>query len=280
MEAPFLALLLILGLGALLVAWFAAEPSWHAWRRRRIAARPFPSAWRAVLMRRMPLYRRLPPPLQAQLRRLVQVFLAEKAFIGCQGQRITDEVRVLVAAQAVLLQVNRRGALVEPFPQLRQVLVYPGAFLVQRVHTAAGGVLQDRRQALSGESWSQGQVILSWDDVLAGAADPWDGRNVVLHEFAHQLDQATGSANGAPALPGRRDRARWKLVFQAAYDELLRRHSMGEATVINAYGSTDAAEFFAVATEAFFEQPHALAQDSPALYVELARYYHVDPRAW
>jgi Mlc titration factor MtfA (ptsG expression regulator) len=277
MEVPLSALLLILGLGALLVAGIAGEPAWRAWRRQRIAARPFPSAWRSVLMRRMPLYRRLPPPLQAQLRRHVTVFLAEKPFIGCQGQRITDEVRVLVAAQAALLQLNRRG---DHFANLRQVLVYPGAFLVQRLHIGPGGVLQDSRHALSGESWSQGQVILSWDDVLEGAADPGDGRNVVLHEFAHQLDQATGSANGAPALPGRAARGRWKQVFQAAYDDLLRRHAAGEPTVINPYGSTDAAEFFAVATESFFEQPHALAADSPALYAELARYYHVDPRNW
>lgn len=272
-----MALALIFTFGLLVTGWLLGEPAWRAWQRRRITARPFPSAWRAVLMRRMPLYRRLPPPLQAQLRRLVQVFLAEKTFIGCQGQRITDEVRVLVAAQAALLQLNRRT---DHFATLRQVLVYPGAFLVQRVHTAAGGVLQDRRQALSGESWSQGQVILSWDDVLAGAADPGDGRNVVLHEFAHQLDQATGSANGAPALPGRSRRGRWKQVMQAAYDDLLRRHAVGEPTVLNPYGTTDAAEFFAVATEAFFEQPHALAADSPALYAELALYYHVDPRHW
>jgi Mlc titration factor MtfA (ptsG expression regulator) len=101
-----------------------------------------------------------------------------------------------------------------------------------------------------------------------------------MHEFAHQLDQATGSANGAPALPGRRAHERWAQVFQAAYDDLQRRHALGEPTVINAYGTTDAAEFFAVATEAFFEQPDALAAEHPSLYAELARYYHVDPRAW
>jgi Mlc titration factor MtfA (ptsG expression regulator) len=268
----------ILGGGVLLAAAFLFEPLWRAWRRGRIAARPFPSAWRMVLLRRMPLYRRLPPPLQAQLRRHVQVLLAEKAFIGCQGQRITDEVRVLVAAQAALLQLHRPPG--SGFDGLRQVLVYPGAFLVQRVHTAPGGVLQDQRHALSGESWSQGQVILSWDDVMSGAADPHDGRNVVLHEFAHQLDQATGSANGAPALPGRRARARWQQVFRAAWNERLRREAVGEASVLSAYGTTDAAEFFAVATEAYFEQPHELAAESPALFAQLGWYYRVDPRAW
>lgn len=272
-----MSLIVLLAVAVLLVAWFAGEPAWRAWRRGRIARRPFPSAWRSVLYRRVPIYRRLPPALQSQLRGLVQVFLAEKAFIGCRGQRITDEVRVTIAAQACLLLLNRRT---DVFAGLHQVLVYPGAFLVQRVHTGPGGVLQDRRQALSGESWSQGQVILSWEDALDGAAVDDDGRNVVLHEFAHQLDQASGRANGAPDLGSRRRLRRWARVFGAEFQRLQARQAADEPTLLGTYAATDPAEFFAVATEAFFEQPHALSAESPALYAELSGYYHVDPRAW
>ena len=119
----------------------------------------------------------------------MQVFLAEKPFIGCDGLEVTDEMRVTIAAQACLLILNRRT---DYFANLRQILVYPGAFLVDRVHTDGAGVLQEQRQVLSGESWSQGQVILSWDDVVDGASVVDDGRNVVIHEFAHQLDQQNG----------------------------------------------------------------------------------------
>ena len=136
------------------------------------------------------------------------------------------------------------------------------------------------RRVLAGESWQQGQVIVSWDDVLAGAADPNDGRNVVIHEFAHQLDQEAGRANGAPFL-GRRERyARWSTVLGAEFDALRQRLARGEPGLIEAYAATDPAEFFAVASELFFEQPAALAAAHPALYGELARYYRAHPLGW
>ena len=195
-----LPLLFVATLALAVVGWLAGPPLWAAWRRSRITAAPFPSAWRAVLRRRMPLYQRLPVPLQRQLQRHVQVIVATVPFIGCRGQVITDEVRVLVAAQASLLLLGRPAG---RFRGLRQVLVYPGAFVVERPVTDAG-IVQDARRVLVGESWQQGQLILSWADVLAGAADPQDGHNVVIHEFAHQLDQENGPANGAPFL-GRRE---------------------------------------------------------------------------
>jgi MtfA peptidase len=183
----------------------------------------------------------------------------------------------LIAAQAALLLLNGHGGY---FPPLRQILVYPGAFITSRSHADAHGVVHDTRRALAGESWQQGQVLLSWDDVLAGAADADDGRNVVIHEFAHQLDQARGHANGAPWL-GRRERyGRWAAVLGAEFNALRQRVSAGEVGLIDAYGASEPAEFFAVVTEHFFEQASALAAAHPALYDELARYYGVDPRNW
>jgi len=258
-------------------AWFWAPPVWRHLRRARIRHQPFPAAWREILRRRMPAFARLPADLQLQLKKHVQVLLAEKPFIGCAGLEVTDEMRVLVAAQASLLQLNRRAG---GFPNLRQVLVYPGAFVVARETPDAAGLVRDERRVLAGESWHQGQVILSWDDVIAGAADPADGRNVVVHEFAHQLDSETGPPNGAPLL-GRRERyARWAAVLQAAFDDLHARLAQGAPSVLDAYAATNPAEFFACASEVFFERPEALAAEQPALFAELAGCYRVNPLSW
>ncbi len=270
----FLLLLLVLALSV--AGWLAGPPLWAAWRRARITRRPFPSAWRAILRRRMPLYRRLPVPLQRRLQQHVQVMLAEVPFIGCQGQPITDEVRVLVAGQAALLLLGRP---VGRYRGLRQILVYPGPFVVDRP-ISNGGIVQDARRVLIGESWQQGQLILSWPEVLAGAADAEDGHNVVIHEFAHQLDQESGPANGAPVLGRAAAYARWSAVLSAAYAELQNCLARGEPTLIDAYGATDPAEFFAVVSELFFERPAALAGQQPLLYAELSGYYHCDPRQW
>ena len=272
-----MSLLIISGVGLLLLAWLLGEPVLVEWRRKRLRARPFPSAWRRILARRVPYFRRLPADLQIQLKKHIQVFLAEKPFIGCRGLVVTDEMRVTIAAQACLLILNRRT---DYFPKLRQILVYPGAFVVDRVQADGAGVVQERHQALSGESWSQGQVILSWEDTLEGAAVADDGRNVVIHEFAHQLDQEAGRANGAPWL-GRRERyARWSTVLGAEFDALAQRTLAQQPSLISDYGTTDPAEFFAVVSEVFFEQPQRLAAEHPALYCELAGFYRVDPANW
>ena len=296
-----MSLAIVLVAALLLVGAIAGLPRWRAWRRQVWATRPFPPAWRTILRRRVPLYRQLPADLQQQLRRRILVFLAEKPFLGCAGLEVTDEMRVTIAAQACLLRLNRGGAL---FPELRQILVYPGAFLVDRVDAAPGGVLREQRRTLAGESWSQGQVILSWQDVLDGARVVDDGHNVVLHEFAHQLDQESGSANGAPRLGSRAAHARWADVMSrefAALQERIRDRQAAQsraqaewswfgaaetapapwpADLISDYGATNEAEFFAVVTEVFFEQPGALAARHPALFALLRDYYAVDPREW
>jgi Mlc titration factor MtfA (ptsG expression regulator) len=261
----------------LVVAWFLREPLFGEWRRRRIRGRAFPAAWRQILRRRVPYLRAMPADLQLQLKKRIQVFLATKPFIGCAGLEVSEEMRVTIAAQACLLTLNRRG---EPFPNLRQILVYPGAFVVDRVHADGSGVLQDRRLALAGESWTLGQVVLSWQDVVEGADAPDDGRNVVIHEFAHQLDQENGRANGAPPMPGRNRRARWAQVLTEEFAALQRDLQEGRPTLLSGYGAGDPAEFFAVASEAFFEQAAPLAAAHPALYRVLADFYRVDPSSW
>jgi len=277
-----LQLLVIVGLalivlGLLAVAWFAGEPLLVEYRRWRVRQQPFPEAWREILRRRVPYFRLLPADLQLQLKKRIQVFLAEKPFIGCAGLEVTDEMRVTIAAQACLLVLNRWT---NDFANLRQILVYPGAFIVDRVHTDGAGVLQDRRHVLSGESWSQGQVILSWDDVVEGASVVDDGRNVVIHEFAHQLDQENGHANGAPVLGGRRRRERWARVLGEEFVELQGRAEHGEPSLLSHYGAANPAEFFAVASEVFFEQAERMAVEHSELYRELSRFYWVNPLSW
>ena len=296
-----MSLAFVLVAALLLVAAIVGAPRRRARRRQAWASRPFPAAWRGILRRRVLLYRQLPPDLQQQLRRRILVFLAEKPFLGCAGLAVTDEMRVTIAAQACLLRLNQGGAL---FPELKQILVYPGAFLVDRVHASPGGVLREERRALAGESWSQGQVILSWQDVLDGARVVDDGHNVVLHEFAHQLDQETGSANGAPRLGSRAAHAQWARVMADEFAALQARIRAREAArsraqagwswlgpapddaaapaadLVGDYGATNEAEFFAVVTEVFFERAGALADRHPALFALLRDYYRVDPRTW
>lgn len=274
----------VLTLAALaLVAGLLGYPRWQAWRRARWAAQPFPAAWRRILRRRVPQVARLPADRQLQLKARMLVFLAEVPFIGCGGLRVTQEMRVTVAAQACLLLLGRPEPM---FERLRQVLLYPAAFVVPRSRPGPAGLQHEDWQTLQGESWgAAGQVILSWQDVLDGARTPDDGRNVVIHEFAHQLDQAHGPvdapANGAPALaagPGRA--AAWARVMQAEFDALRQRCRMGEPGLLDAYGAEDPAEFLAVASEVFFEQPGALQQERPHLHAALVLVYGLDPAAW
>ena len=258
------------------MTWLWGPPMALEFRRAGIRRRPFPRAWREVLQRRWPGWQHLPADVQLQLKKHTQVLLAEKPFIGCQGLVVTDEMRVLISAQAALLLLNRRAGY---FRNLRQVLVYPGAFVVDR-GVNEGGVVRDERRALAGESWQQGQLILSWADVLQGAATPDDGRNVVIHEFAHQLDQESGSANGAPWLGSAARRQRWAAVMTRGFEQLRQQVSRGQGGLIDPYAATDPAEFFAVLSEVFFEQPGALARAHPDLYRELAQYYATNPLHW
>jgi Mlc titration factor MtfA (ptsG expression regulator) len=270
-------LLILFTIAFSVIAWLLREPLLAEWRRARLRRRPFPPQWRHILRRRVPYFRTLPADLQLQLKKHIQVFLAEKPFVGCAGLVVTDEMRVTIAAQACLLILNRRSGY---FANLRRILVYPNAFIVDKNHTDAAGVLHGRRQVLSGESWSLGQVVLSWDDAADGAAIADDGRNVVIHEFAHQLDQENGPANGAPRLNGRARRARWAKVMGEEFALLRQRASAHQASLLDDYGASDPAEFFAVASEVFFEQPRRLAAEHGALYAELSAFYRVNPLSW
>jgi Mlc titration factor MtfA (ptsG expression regulator) len=269
-------LLFVVVVVGLVLAGLAGPTLARGWRRRRIAGRPFPAAWREIVRRRVPLVAELPAAQQLRLKKHVQVLLAEVPFVGCAGLQVTDEMRVTIAAQAAFLLLGRGGS----FGNLREVLVYPGHFVVPRTEPGAGGVVHDGRDVLAGQSWQRGQVIVAWDAVRDGAADPHDGANVVLHEFAHQLDQDTGAANGAPYVGRGALQQAWAAVMNREFGALQARLARAEPGLVDAYGATSPAEFFAVASEVFFERPAELAAERPALYQQLARCYRLDPSSW
>ncbi len=246
-------------------------------KRRWLDRRPFPEQWLEVVRRRLPFYDRMPAAQQRELQNLIKRFLHDKRFIGCAGQAITDEIRVTVAAQACLLLLGRPTS---EYAGLRAILIYPDDFVAEHHYQDDAGVVFQERHALSGESWDDGRVILAWDSVEEGVLDPGDGYNVVLHEFAHQLDQETGVANGLPLLSSRQALDRWAETFSREYRRLQEAAEYGEHAVMDFYGATEPAEFFAVATETFYEKPHLLAERHPELFQQLRDYYRLDPRQW
>ncbi len=247
-------------------------------RRARLRAAPFPPAWATVLDARVPLLGRLSADDRRELEGHVAVFLAEKSFEGAGGLAMTDEIRVTIAAQACLLLLHRDVD--APYPGLDTVLVYPHGWVTDAERTV-DGLVHTGREARSGESWRRGLVILSWDDARRGARDASDGHNVVLHEFAHQLDTETGGgADGAPVLPERGMYTAWSRVLGREYAALVEALHRDRPTTLDPYGATSPAEFFAVVTEVFFERPRRLRERHPELYAQLATFYRQDPAAW
>jgi MtfA peptidase len=245
-------------------------------RRRRLKNQAFPLDWTTIIERNFPLYKHLPLSLQRRLHGHINVLLAEKKFKGCGGLQITDEIKITIAAQAALLLLNERG---NYFSKLRVILVYPSAFIANQA-TPFGEHYLEETQVKSGESWQIGIVVLSWEDIRRDTFNWQDGHNVILHEFAHQLDQEGGSASGVPILEKRSDYVSWAQVFSKDYVKLCRDVERGMETVIDEYGATNPAEFFAVATETFFEKPFQMKKKHPELYNELKHYYKLDPSEW
>ena len=232
-----------------------------------------PLLWQETLQQRLPIYRFLSESDRRELRSYIRWFVASKEFEGCDGLVISDEIRVLVAAQACLLLLHRETPCYE---RLRLIRIYPGSFL-------------DRNSAdtIIGESWQHGVVLLAWDSVRGGTTNPFDGQNVVLHEFAHQLDQEDGKADGTPLLGvGMATSeqagvyASWARMLSKEYEELRRSIEERGKAVMDSYGGCDQAEFFAVATECFFEKPKQLCKRHPDLYGALRQFYRQDPAAW
>jgi Mlc titration factor MtfA (ptsG expression regulator) len=245
---------------------------YRTWRRDRELKAPFPEPWRRHLESNVPLYRKLSKPLKRALEQRVQLFLSEKEFYGCDGFEVDDAVRVTIAGHACVLILARPYS---DFDEVSSILVYPDAYHVRDIESD-GMVVSESNEIRAGEASSRGQVVLAWKECEEAAKNPHSSHNVMLHEFAHQLDYLDGTADGAPPLGGEQAR-HWQTSMTRAYEHL--RHSLQHhhKPWLDPYGATEPAEFFAVLTEAFFQQPDHLKHEQPEVYKALQGYYRLDP---
>jgi Mlc titration factor MtfA (ptsG expression regulator) len=233
-------------------------------RRRALLASPFPESWRALLERRVPFYRRLSGDGRARFEDDVRIFLAEQRIYGVHGAAVDDEVRLLIAASAAMLG---HGLPEWEWTNLRDVVVYPKAFDDDYNPHAGGGI--------AGMVHAQGPILLSRSDLSHGFSRPKDGHNVALHELAHVMDFADGRADGVPADVDWVASAPW---IETIADRLRQMRRKRGDKPLRAYAGQNEAELFAVAVEAFFEQPERLSEKDPELYALLAEYLNQDPR--
>ncbi|MEW8627067.1 MAG: M90 family metallopeptidase [Candidatus Thiodiazotropha sp.] len=245
-------------------------------RRNRLLHEPLSPEHIRILENNVPLYTRLPKELHEKLQGCINWFLDEKVFVGREGLEITDEIRLIVAANACILIVNNRERY---FSGFETILVYPDTYIAREV-SYDGMVEVHKDVARAGESWYRGPIVLSLTDVVRGSSNEQDGHNVVLHEFAHKLDEENGVMDGLPVLRESAHYKEWAEVLTREYDEFLDRVDRGKNTVIDEYGIVSAPEFFAVATESFFEKSEQMRKRLPELYKQLQTFYGLDPAEW
>jgi Mlc titration factor MtfA (ptsG expression regulator) len=256
-----------------LFQWFANR------RRKKLTATQFPLAWEDIIRRNVGHYCMLNDTERAHLRALIQVFIAEKYWEGAGGLIITDEIRVTISAQACLLLI---GLPHNYYQNVETIIVYPSTVVppprrLGFFEIALAPV--ETSHPIIGQAFQQGPVIIIWDAALQSGRNPESGHNVIYHEFAHKLDMLDGAADGTPPLRNRAEYRDWVQTCSREYLRLKRDAEDGKKTFLNAYGATNEAEFFAVATEQFFDQPQLMIKNSPDLYRVLKEYYRQDPVA-
>jgi Mlc titration factor MtfA (ptsG expression regulator) len=255
--------------------WFS-RGIFRSKKRSRVKSMPFPDVWSEIISENIPVTRRLPDNLRENLNKEIQVFVSEKEFIGCAGLEITDEIKVTIAAQACLLNMNREHF---HYPSCYTILVYPDSFITEHYHHH-GDLVSLHQNVTHGESHERGPVVLAWSEVVKGASHPSDGHNVVFHEFAHQLDQESGRHNGVPYFEDIDKYRAWVNIVGREYEDFTNKVFKNLPTIIDEYGATNEAEFFAVISGAFFEKPHKLKKHKPELYQQLVSFYNLDPANW
>ena len=246
-------------------------------RRKKIAQAAFPSLWEDIISQNVAHYRMLDDDERAYLRALIQVFIAEKNWEGAGGLELGDEIRVTISAQACLLLLGLRH---NYYRNVQSIIVYPSTVVpAQR----RAGFFENSltplevKQPIIGQAIRQGAVIIIWDAALRGSRHPEYGHNVVYHEFAHQLDMLDGAADGTPPLRDRAEYRDWVSTCSREYIRLKHDTDDGRKSFLDAYGATNEAEFFAVATEQFFDEPRLMLEHAPDLYRVLKEYYRQDP---
>ena len=269
------------GVMLIAVALFVASvtvlrPVIHRWLGTRLVrerAAPLPTTWQSRVTRQVPVFARLSGPEQDRLLRSMRDLLTTRTWEGCGGLDLTEDIRITIAAQACLLTLGLEG---DPYPALKTILVYPSTFVPTAPFRWAHGGDDALGAPALGESWSNGIIVLAWDSAHIGAAHPADGSNVVLHEFAHQLDGANGEIDGVPRMAAQHY-GPWAQLFAREFETLVRSADSGHTGILDTYATTSLPELFAVATETFFERPLDLRREHPLLYAALERYYGQDP---
>lgn len=265
----------VLVVALLMLAAFLYRRRLRQQKRKKLLATPLSPQQREVLARLVPIVARLPEPLRPKLEGKINLFLDQVTFRGNRGLEVSDDMRLAISAQACLLIVNSPVW----YDTLRNVLIYPAAFRARRA-THDGFVVHESTHGMLGESWAHGPVVLSWDDALHGGLNADDGQNVVIHEFAHQLDSLTGHTNGIPILRKGQAYHSWEAAMLDAFHDHVERVENGYHTLIDPYGATNHQEFFAEAIVTFFEKPGAMRSEEPALYAQLAQLLALDPAQW
>lgn len=245
-------------------------------RRESLFKTPLESSRITILQNYVTIYSKLPQHLREELHGHINIFLDEKKFIGREGIEITDEISTIVAGNAclLLLEGSKRR-----FTGFSSILIYPNAYIAHEVqHDGLLSTEQPSKRA--GESWVRGPIVLSWADTRSGSINAEDGRNVVIHEFAHKLDEQSGHMNGLPVLRNKSHYKEWNKVLSQEFNALHKRAKRGGNKVLDEYGTVSPAEFFAVASESFFEKPIQMKKRLPELYKQLETFYNTDPASW
>ncbi len=232
--------------------------------------------WREILERKMSLYKILPDHLKEKLHGHINYFLKTKSFYGNEGLEITEEIKVTVAGDACLPVLMREDPI---YPDFDNIFICPDVY-TRTEHQRNGNVIDEVTRSSSGVSWLNGPLLLAWKYASYGSSNKSDGENVTLHEFAHKLDGENGVTNGLPILRSKKDYKEWQVIMTREYDNLCERVDRRANRVLDAYGTTSPAEFFAVATESFFEKSVKFKKSLPDLYELLANYYELDPAQW
>ncbi len=276
MDNAYIILIIIVALITVVVIYAINRSSSKDEIRKNLMESEFPENWKEVLKEDFPLYNKMPEKIRDKLHSYINVFMEEKSFEACGSlDELTEEMCVTIAGQACLLLVNGRCGV---YDKLTTILVYEDMYSAGTQQNQDGTVGKGGTRL--GESWEKGTVILSWKHSLRGPAIANDGQNLVIHEFAHQLDQWDGVADGAPLRAFVNEHKDWSKNFQEAFEKHAKRLKAGRKLVIDSYGATNPAEFFAVSTETFFEKPKKLLNRYPAIYKELKSFYMLDPLDW
>ena len=271
-----MSILIVFGLLILtILAWVINKRSKRSQRNKLFSDALEPEFIR-ILEKNVSIYSLLPDELRKELHGRINIFLDEKVFIGHSGLIITDEICITIAGNACLLLIGQKK---HHFAGFKNILVYPDTYVAKQIKYD-GFVQMNIESTRSGESWLRGPVVLSWADVLRGSLNHVDAHNVVLHEFAHKLDEENTTVDGLPVLRDNADYAQWAEVLSKEYESLIIRVEKGTNSAIDAYGATSPPEFFAVATESFFEKPTQIKNKLPDLYQQLEKFYGLDPASW